>query len=516
MPIGCFRSRSFWLSGCSRQTDIISWAATSARFWNSARTFPKHELFNHELYLIHSPVFGYAIGLLHLALPLLASGLLAVLIFACLYFFAVRSLAQFENLPRTAISIGLIYLAISRPAVAYDYHVARVSILVCSNALALLAFMRLLEKPGRKMFLLAVAANVFALLVSEQGLAVLPCEALLFLVRRPRQWKPALLLAVYSAAAGLVWPLVRLIEFFRRADLPAGIAGTIEFTRNFPWTALLQPNFLPFTNAHRSLFTQTSLSLWNLKPALFAGLPTDLLLLPRWVSALLAIVLIGAAMAESGRRRRALVWLAMSLLFLLPVGMGMNEWYGLGFLAPFALLMMEGAAVFTVRAEKAFVIGLPVACILAAALWIAAPAPERHDLLSPRGGAYFLFARSPVTRGSGVAGYFASMPRDAGIMTPTDLSPELVYLTDKRVVALPFDPALLDKFVDEYNISYILTSSEFVVPYNSPVADRYTSSLVTRYLAQHPDRYQLVKSVRESYPAFYPQLDYYVLHVQKH
>jgi hypothetical protein len=484
-------------------------------FLELARTFPKHQLFNHELYLIHSPLFGYAIGILHLALPLLASGLLAVLIFACLNFFAVRALGQFENLPRTAVSIGLIYLAISRPAVAYDYHVARISILVCSNALALLAFVRMLEKPGRKMLLLAIAANVFTLLVSDQGLVVLPCEALLFLARRPRHWKPVLWLAADSAAAALIWPAVRLIEFSTRADLPAGISGTIEFTRNFPWAALLQPNFLPFTNAHRSLFTQTSLSLRNLKPGLLAGLPTDLLLLPRWLSALLTIVLICAAMAESGRRKRALVWLGMSLLFLLPVGMGMNEWYGLGFLVPFALLMMEGAAVFTVRADKAIAIGLSAACILAAVLWMAAPAPEPHDLLSPRGGMHFLFTRPPVTRGAVVATYFASMPRDIGIMAPTDLSPEVVYLTDKRVVALPFDPAVLDKFIDEYNISYILTSSEFFVRYPSPVADKYTSSLVMRYLAEHQDRYRLVNSQRENYLAFYPPLQYYVLQVQK-
>src|ERR1041385_3180201 len=40
-------------------------------FLEMGRTFPKHQLFNHELYLIHPPPFGYAIGLLSLALPLL-------------------------------------------------------------------------------------------------------------------------------------------------------------------------------------------------------------------------------------------------------------------------------------------------------------------------------------------------------------------------------------------------------------------------------------------------------------
>ena len=133
------------------------------------RTFPKHQLFNHALYLIHSPPFGYAIGLFYMFLPPLAAGLVATLLFACLNFFAVRALAHFEDLPRPAIFVGLIYLALNRPAVAYDYHVARVSILVCSTALALLAFLRLLRKPTRMALVAAIAANAVALFVSDQA-----------------------------------------------------------------------------------------------------------------------------------------------------------------------------------------------------------------------------------------------------------------------------------------------------------------------------------------------------------
>jgi hypothetical protein len=492
-------------------------------FLELGRTFPKHELFNHELYLIHSPPFGYAIGILHLVLPLLASGLVATLLFAGIDFFVIRALGQFEKLPRTAISVGLIYLAINRPAVAYDYHVARVSILVCAGALALLAFLRLLGDPSRKTLILAIAANTFALLVSDQALLLLPCEAALYLARGPRRaWKLASLLGAASAVGAAVWPLVRLTQFRNRADLPAGISGTIEFTRNFPLQALIQPNFLPFTNAHRSLFTQTSLSLKNLQPALLGSLPADLLLLPRWISVILVILLICTALAQSSRRWRSIQWLALSVLFLLPVGMGMNEWYGMGFVVPFVLLMMEGAAACLAWAgssvknpDKVFSVGLSAACVLGSAMWLTAGPPHAHQFLSPRGGTHFLFARPAVTRASAVSRFFDSVPRDAGIMAPTDLSPEVVYLTDKRVVALPFDPGLLDRFIEEYHISYVLTSNEFFQRYESPVADRYTSSAVVRYVVEHPERYRLIKSLREDYPAFYPSLEYYLFQTDK-
>jgi hypothetical protein len=486
------------------------------------RTFPKHQLYNHELYLIHPPAFGYAIGLFHLFLPLLTAGLVATLLFACVNFFVVGKIAQFENLPRTSIFAGLACLALSRPAAAYDSMVWRASILVCATAFALLAFLRLLREPSRKALIWAIAANAVCLAISDQALLLLPCEAVVLWIRGSRlEWRKLALLAGVSGAAALVWPIVRLIEFTHRADLPAGIDGMIEFTKDFPLLAFVQPNFLPFTNAHRSLFTQTSLSLGNLNLVFLFNLPLDLLVIPRVVSAVVLILLVAAAFAQARSRRRALQWLTLTVLFLLPVGVGMNEWYGMGFIIPFSLLIMEGAAVcfawagsFLRDPDKTLSIGMSLACTLAAVLWLAAKPVQSRAFASPQGGTHFLFARPTVTRAAEVSRFFASMPREVGIMAPQGLSPEVVYLTDKRVVAIPFYAELLDTFIEKYHISYLLTSSEYLTVHAVPRVDLFTSRLVTLYIFDHPERYRLVRTVPETYPAFYPPLEYYVFQVQ--
>jgi hypothetical protein len=246
-------------------------------------------------------------------------------------------------------------------------------------------------------------------------------------------------------------------------------------------------------------------------------LPIDLLLVPRAVAAVLVIVLAAAAFSQAGRRRRAVQWLLVTLLFLLPVGLGMNEWYGMGYIVPFTLLLSEGAAVllaFMRTSETVVAAGLSAVCLLAGATWLATDSREPANLLQPRGGAHFLFTRPPVTRGASIAGFFASMPRDTGIMAPQGLSPEIVYLTDKRVVALPFDPKLLDPFVAKYRISYIVISNEYLAMYNNPRADLYTSRLVTDHIVRHPERYQPVQTQQETYPAFYPPMEYAVFQVQ--
>jgi asparagine N-glycosylation enzyme membrane subunit Stt3 len=211
------------------------------------------------------------------------------------------------------------------------------------------------------------------------------------------------------------------------------------------------------------------------------------------MSAGIVMLLIAAAVARPGRRQRAIQWLSLSLLLLLPVALGMNEWYGMGFIVPFALLIMEGAAAcfawagsFVSNPDRTFTLGLSVACVLAAALWLTALPPGAHGLLLPRGGTHFLLTRPAVTRAAAVSRFFASAPRDAGIMAPTDLSPEVVYLTDKRVVALPFDPGLLDQFIEEYHISYVLASNEFLRRYDPPIADQYTSSLSHPFYRRTP------------------------------
>lgn len=478
------------------------------------RTFPKHQLFGHELYLLHPPLFGYAIGVMRLAMPLLAAGLVTTLLFACVNFFAVRELATLDKLPRAAIFAGLTYLALSRPGVAYDYHVARVSMLVAATAVALLAYLRWLRAPSRKTLLWATAANVVCLLVSDQAILLLPCEAILLWARG---WKNPAILGAASLAAAAVWPIVRFVEFSRRADLPAGIDGTIEFTKNFPLLAIVQPNFLPFTNAHRSLFTQTSLSLGNLDLGLLLRLPAELVLIPWEITGIVLALLAAAAIARGGSRRRALAWLGASLLFLLPVGLGMNEWYGMGFLVPFTLLAMEGAAAclaYLRVSERAATIGLAAACAAAAAVWITGGATGSPNLLDPRGGRHFLFTRPPLTRAASASHFFDSMPRDTGIMAPQGLSPEIVYLTDKRVVALPFDPQLLDPFIAKYRISYVIVSNEYLQRHNNPAADRYTSRDVTDYIVRQPERFEVAHMQKESYPAFYPEQEFAIFRVK--
>jgi hypothetical protein len=178
---------------------------------------------------------------------------------------------------------------------------------------------------------------------------------------------------------------------------------------------------------------------------------------------------------------------------------------------------MDGAAACLELArvpEKAATIGMSAACAVAGFVWIAGGASASPGLLDPRGGTHFLFSRPPLTRAQTAAQYFGSMPRNTGVMAPVGLSPEIVYLAGKRFVALPFDPELLDRFVNEYRIAYLMTSNEYLQRYNNPTANRYTSRDVTDYIVRHPEKYEPVQIQKESYAAFYQEQEFAIFRVK--
>jgi hypothetical protein len=109
-----------------------------------------------------------------------------------------------------------------------------------------------------------------------------------------------------------------------------------------------------------------------------------------------------------------------------------------------------------------------------------------------------------VTRAQQFSGLLRDLPPEEGIMAPVGLTPELVYLTGKRVVALPFDPELIDTFVREYRITRIVLSDETVRSQANAFQDRFTSVLSTRTVLSHPERFQPLTLRHESDPAIYP------------
>lgn len=99
---------------------------------------------------------------------------------------------------------------------------------------------------------------------------------------------------------------------------------------------------------------------------------------------------------------------------------------------------------------------------------------------------------------SRTAEYLRNLPGD-GIMAQVGYPPELVYLTGKRVVALPLGPEKLDQFIGRYDIRYLVYGQR----YWAPIDERFARSVwcwpTIKYIRDHPEKYPLLAVVDETY-----------------
>lgn len=480
------------------------------KYLTLGRSFPRHTLFNHSLYLLHPPPFGLSIGLFAFAMPLLDAGLFASLLWAVLTFWAVRRYGQLHGLTSSGLVLMLLYLSVFRGAVIFDSHVSRMPILQFFTVLSLLTFERFLCDGTRRRLLWAVLANACCLSVSDQALALLPAQLIVFLIDRRRgRWPELLLLLSASGAIYLIWPAVRLAVYLTHAHYPAGMDGMVEHLSGFPLIGTIQPNYLPTVLAyHLSTGTNMDFALGAADLVRALSAPAALLLVNRAVGAILvAGLLLGSVIVGRLRRDLSVVkLLALSLLFFLPILLQMPYWYGLGFALPFSVLLgksfacIEPDSVWDRRVASALAIG----CIGVSVGWLLSTHTGPASWREPAGGAQSIFGREPVTRGQQALRWIRDRDGDLGTMAPVGLTPEVAYLTGKRVVALPFDPEQLAELTRDYDIDLLVLTDREMAPLQGNSRDWAMHRFVARHILQNPERYRFLNGYEETYPAFYP------------
>lgn len=486
------------------------------------RTFPLHQLYNHDLYLIHSPVFGYIIGLTNFIVPLFHASLIATLGFGILTFFAIKRLASSYGLNMAGVVAALFFLSVNTYAIAFDCHIFRYSMLQFFMAMSMLYFHEYL-KANKKLFpWKALVFTGLALISSDHALLLLPCLLIQFVAagKYREQWRPIITFFLCSGLIYAIWPAVRLFVYCTNLHYPAGIDGTIEFVSQLNLKTILQPNYLPYTDFHRSLYTATKFSWNNFSVGNAVGVLEHNLFLPYKISfpIIICLIVTGLILAGIYKDKQILVLFIISIILGWPCFFDMNRWYGLGMLLPFSVLVGKIAHYGTAKHPRYQKILLTLTVLLSLALsvkWLfSAKTDMKRILFQPVAGSHFLFFREPVTRGVS-SNNFLSEDLDTGFMTPVGLVPEMVYITSRRFVAIPFDPELLDKFIDAYKIRYLLFNDTYLPKYTDEAMNYAASRVVVQYILDHPEKYEKIKEWHEEYPEFFPPATFYLYEVKR-
>ncbi len=501
--------------------EYVTLGGDTCNYLSIARSFPWHRLYNMELYLVHPPPFGYAIACFNIFLPLFASGLIVALLFAILSFWAIWRYSSNCGLNCFGVSFALLYLGLNGTLAGFDSHVSRVSMLFFLTAMSLLCFEEYLKQGSRNLLLRVCIFNSLALLSSDQALSILPAQFVLVLSSWNRlKIKEICAVFTISLISYSIWPLVRLYIYLSNDFYPAGIDGTIEILKPISIKSVIQPNFLPFTNMHRSCFTSTEMNLKSLDIIGALGkLPADILFLPRILSAWLVSILAALSLLRSAIKKdsRILALWIISVILYLPCFFGMNVWCGMGMAIPFSMILGKGAEqlfeIFKFN-EKCFKHLIIVISAFLSLVWILGLGGDGANTpLRPVGGINFIFCRKTLTRVEGAVKYFPPQKDGECWMAPVTFTPEMLYLRDGKWIALPFDVELLEPIISEYKVAYIVLTDEFMLKSDNPMLKRAAHLDVVSHILSHPERFSKVGEWIEMYPDCYASRKIYLFKI---
>lgn len=498
-------------------------AGDQVKYLTLARNFPFHTLYNHDLYVMHPPPVGWSIGVFHLVLPLHAAGIAATLLWAGLTLLVVYRYAKLLNLTISGRVVALLYLTLSGCLLIYETHVSRTAMLLCFTALSFLMFERFLRESSKANLLKAMLVSAMCMFVSEQSIAILPAQFAIWITSKSfDKWKPVCGIWIVAIAAFFLFPAIRLLVFQSHETYPAGIDGFPSDVSPLPWQGIVHPNLLPEMKWHYDSVDRTMS--FEPSPIRFyaAGLLAGRMsLFYPWSTVPVLLLVLSAIYFDLKRRDlTALKLVLLSILFLLPIAGGINAWYGLPFVIPLSLLVGRGLIGLPEagKTDLRVACAVGVVCLLLVPVWLLHPDTKGSRAFQfghCQPGHNFILSRTTVTPGAKAMRELESIPPDAALMVPIGFGPEAVYLTGRRVIALPFDPAELDELVDEYEISVIVLRDQEFDFTGDADRDRALHREVAVYIAEHPELYPPMKTVAENPPAIYPAMRYHLFRVAR-
>lgn len=481
-----------------------------------AKNFPFHTLYNHDLYLIHPPLFGWIIGVFHFFMPPYYAGLTVASLFAILSFWGTKRLCASYRLGRVGTSITLIYISLSMTYITFDSHISRVTILTFFIIMSLLNYHEYLKQGKRELLYLAMLCTGVTLFISEQGVFLTPCLGIQYLFSHnlKKNFKSILTLAIVSILTFSIWPVVRLIVYMNHTIYPAGIDGTIEYVKDFDLKAILNPNLLPLTSFHVSHFTNMSFQLKYFNIFNYVGYVCQIPFVPYAYTFFITmfIIIIIFIYTIMKKKWKILEVFIMSLFLFLPCFFGVNKWYGITMIIPFGIYL-GSISVLNVKISqfsKYLYIVLYAICAFFIFYWLSSTTKiPGNSMLRLEPGHHFIYMRSPVTPGYKLNQQIHINEND-GLMAPIGLVPEMTYLTNARCLALPMLPELLDQMISLYNIKYIILSDEQLKLTNNREDNIIRTSIVCNKILNTPSKYKIIATWKETYPDEMPSRSFYL------
>ncbi len=494
--------------------------ADEARYLALAHNFPYHTMHGGTLFLQHMPMYPYLIAITNFVLQNDAVAGLFVSFAMGLLLLGVM-IKGFRNLNKsnTWLFLFTILFALNWALVEFSRILFKETTYMVFFWAAVVFYWFGIRK-SEKWFWASGIAAVLAAFSSDQVIFLFPILLLTLFIMPPKKirWK-AFVPIVLGGLAYAFWLGIRLQFYLTHVAAPIGVDGIIENTSPFGLGQILSPFSFPeslrLTQAEFTLDIPQMASAigylfdtypFLITPNLAWSTAGELLKLHNiafmliWYLPLVALFAIWLwKTAKKNLKERQykgnidLLFFAYLVLLVIPMFTGVGVMRHI-ILSIIPVLYFETQALFMLfnkfMEKQPVRIGFVILSALFIVFWIIA-----HP--------HFTLGSQKIVQGYEVANELRSMQGD-GIFVQTGYSMELDYLLpEKRVYGIVSDSTSLQKYIKDFNISYLVLGSKTWAPADEPSLD---------FIRSHPDLFTPIKTVSERYPINNVEPDSYTIY----
>ncbi len=481
-----------------------------ARYLALAQSFPSHLLDNNQFYITHPPLFSWIVAVFSFVFEDYIAGILVSLLSSIASFFLIYAIfKKVASSVYVALTVVLLY-SISPFFISIATLVSKESLALMLFLLTIHYFISFVEERSAKAGLIASVFGALHAMTTDHTLLLIPALVLtaFFFSRKKVSW--GVLIPIFvTVVFYLIWIGIRVYVYTHYEYYPAAMDGTPVSTEGWGVRELLSPHYfdekyVPFgivfelTHYLYPIFYMLNVQFFPWPHSLtFQTIGTlfSLKLLPQLLiyaglvgTAIIGIVAIFNDAVKSGFKRNALLW--MLVMFAI-------------FFAPAAQILTSTRYVQIANIFLYGIIGLGIVSFFRAVkqekrlrLHFAAAVGMCLILLIPYviHNHYFMLTKEKIVELRKTAPFIQGLPKD-GIMAQFGYSPELNYLTTKRVMTLPESVEDLSP-IDLFNISYVLYGEYYLDTFETGKMFNYD---IIDYIRKHPERFKLLAVVEERY-----------------
>ena len=487
----------------------------SAKYLVLANNFPYHTAYNNQLYIVHPPLYPYLIHFVSFFVEDYLAGILISLISAAITFFIVYKLVILISNSRYVALGTLLLFSLSGIFISISTKVGKESFSVMLSLSSIYFLIVFLKKGKGKNIWLSAFFGALLGVTTDHVVLLIPSLILSYVVfwNKNTLWR-ATIPIISATLSYSFWIFVRAYTYMTHEFYNVGLDGTIANVSNWGLKQLVSPmffseiqNYVPFGFNFQPLHYIYPISyMLNLVVAPWpAGLRfSNLGILFSTNYALQLIIYTTLTMAaiygtykiiksffkKGIKNNGMLLSLILFTIFIFPLS---QEFISTRFTVTAIIFLFiiinygffQLAKTFNVlRLYKLYIIVLISIVIVYMPFFYYS---NNH----------FILSKEKLVEAPKTGEFINQLPKD-GIMSQIGYGQEIMYLTDKRVMALPITPNYMF-LIDKYNISYVLYGEFWSEPFENYTGHMFNYDTI-KYIREHSEKFKLLNVIEETYP----------------